>query len=355
MRACEDLNLRIRVQVALSNARRKFGERLRPCDPLARPVPPRYQCEMARSSFRKFRSLRYVFLLACTCLCASFLLNRATLYPDFKELSESAEVTRGVWAQDCARWREKQILKYMDENSSRAYFADLFRKGCFRSGIEVGVADGRFSEHFLRVGSHEPLVWYMVEPFPNPELKKRFWVSSDGTADFSNGTWSRQGVGRNAHTIFIQEFSTDGRLIRDISDNSIDFIYLDGAHDHNNVYRELPMYFRKVKPGGVLAGHDYCNRGESPLNCKGCSSIPKCAKYTEYGIAHGKPPGKLAVNQNGVVRAVQKWLVQDQPELTIHFTREDFSRDSLSKTFMDYDLVVTNTRNPSWYFVKPEI
>jgi len=251
------------------------------------------------------------------------------------------------------RWREKQILQYMGENPSRAYFADLFRKGCFRSGIEMGVADGRFSEHFLRLGSQVPLVWYMIEPFPNPELKKRFWISSDGTADFLNGTWSRQGIGRNAHTIFVQEFSTDSRLIRDIADNSIDFIYLDGAHDHDNVYKELSMYFRKVKPGGVLAGHDYCNRGESPLDCEGCSFIPKCAKYTEYGIAHGKPQGKLAVNQNAVVRAVQEWIVQEQPGLAVHFTREDFTRDSLSVTKMDYDLIVTNTRNPSWYFVKP--
>merc|ERR1719359_2654789 len=31
--------------------------------------------------------------------------------------------------------------------------------------MEVGVADGRFSEHFL--SDARPKTWYMVEPFPN--------------------------------------------------------------------------------------------------------------------------------------------------------------------------------------------
>ena len=63
----------------------------------------------------------------------------------------------------------------------------------------------------------------------------------------------------------------------------------------------------------------------------------------------------MASNQAGVVRAVQEWLLRDEPKLRVHFTKEDFTRTELKMFGIDYDLVITNTRNPSWYFIKPFI
>ena len=89
-----------------------------------------------------------------------------------------------------------------------------------------------------------------------------------------------------------------------------------------------------------------------PLVCSGCRDVPRCGKYTEYGISRGKPDA-LATNQAGVVLAVQEWLVEAHPNLQLHYTLEDFTPESLKEDGMDYDLVITNTRNPSWYVVKP--
>jgi len=250
-------------------------------------------------------------------------------------------------------WGEYEILYHLRKYPSRAFFADLFRLGGFRSGIEVGVADGRFSEHFLKVNQGSGILWYMVEPYPNQELSNRFYIGDDGTADFSSGTWSQLTLSRGNHLVFLRELSTDVRLLRDISDNSIDFIYLDGAHDYKTVLQELPLYYRKVRAGGVLAGHDYCNRGEASLSCLGCESVPRCGKYISYGVKHGKPAGQYASNQAGVVRAVHEWLVSQEPALRIHYTKEDFTSQQLKSHGMEFELVVTNTLNPSWYVVKP--
>lgn len=244
------------------------------------------------------------------------------------------------------------IVGHLANKPSRAYFADLFRKGCFKSGIEVGVASGRFSEHVLSVNKEVNFVWHMIEPLPNEELKKRFAIFN-GTANFRLGSWAGHGIGQRAHIFFWQYFSTDPKVLRDIPDEGVDFIYLDGAHDYKNVKLELPFYYDKLQPGGVLAGHDYCNYGESSLSCSGCENVPRCGKYTDYGISHGKPD-KIASNQAGVVSAVQEWLVEAHPELTLYHTIEDFTRESLEKDGMDFGLVVTNTRNPSWFVIKPE-
>jgi hypothetical protein len=221
--------------------------------------------------------------------------------------------------------------------------------------MEVGVADGRFSEHFLLDG--QPKAWYMVEPFPNKKLQARYPASTSGRRaprrqlEEMPTSWASRGIGTTSTLRFFKAFSLDKAVLDAIHPESVDFVYLDGAHDYANVARELEPYYRMLRPGGMLAGHDYCKYDERPLACRGCADVPACVKYTEYGVRHGKGD-RLAANQWGVVKAVQEWLVR-HPELEVYHTIENFTRTSLAQDGMDYDLVITNTYNPSWYVFKP--
>ncbi|MCA9806745.1 MAG: class I SAM-dependent methyltransferase [Cyanobacteria bacterium HKST-UBA06] len=40
-------------------------------------------------------------------------------------------------------------------------------------------------------------------------------------------------------------------------DNSLDFVYIDGSHEYNDVLEDLNLWYPKVKPGGWFCGHDY--------------------------------------------------------------------------------------------------
>lgn len=42
------------------------------------------------------------------------------------------------------------------------------------------------------------------------------------------------------------------------ADHSIDVLYLDALHDKDFVLSELNAWLPKVRPGGIIAGHDYC-------------------------------------------------------------------------------------------------
>lgn len=41
------------------------------------------------------------------------------------------------------------------------------------------------------------------------------------------------------------------------SDNSLDFVFIDAAHDYENVRADILAWKNKVRVGGILAGHDY--------------------------------------------------------------------------------------------------
>lgn len=80
------------------------------------------------------------------------------------------------------KWTEHEILAYLEAHPQRAFFSRLFRDGGFTNGMEVGVAGGRFSEHFLRdnAGRDGPWRWTMVEPYPPRDLRHRLEPTGAG-------------------------------------------------------------------------------------------------------------------------------------------------------------------------------
>lgn len=41
------------------------------------------------------------------------------------------------------------------------------------------------------------------------------------------------------------------------NDNSLDFVFIDGDHSYQGCSQDISAWWPKVKPGGILAGHDY--------------------------------------------------------------------------------------------------
>jgi predicted O-methyltransferase YrrM len=44
---------------------------------------------------------------------------------------------------------------------------------------------------------------------------------------------------------------------KDYKDKSLDFVFIDAAHDYDSVKADIEAWLPKVKQGGYLAGHDY--------------------------------------------------------------------------------------------------
>jgi len=50
---------------------------------------------------------------------------------------------------------------------------------------------------------------------------------------------------------------TSSDVSKQYEPHSLDFVFIDAAHDYDNVLNDILSWFGKVKPGGVIAGHDY--------------------------------------------------------------------------------------------------
>ena len=109
---------------------------------------------------------------------------------------------------------------------------------------EIGVNEGDFSEKIISICQPKKLVLIDV------------WASRR----YHGGLFDKVKA-RFAHQIQNQQIE----IIRDLSfgaiaqcpDQYFDWVYLDTDHTYNTTRRELELLRSKMKPGGIIAGHDY--------------------------------------------------------------------------------------------------
>ena len=261
---------------------------------------------------------------------------------------------------DGRRWSESEILRFMTAHPSRPYFSRLFKEGGMRTGMEVGVAAGRFSEHLLRDAGAHVLAWYMVELAPTADfIRRNPPAAANRTRTPIGASWPARGIGYQARLIHLPFESMDPRVFKRVAPESLDFVYFDLPRKYVLTNRMLSAYWKLLRPGGVLAGHDYCDQGESEKRlvgqqrCRGCFPVPRCSTHAKDGVQSGTTPG-LATSHDVRVRAVQGWVTEQGGELTLHATSENFTRESLASDGIEYAMAITRTRIPSWFLVKED-
>lgn len=76
---------------------------------------------------------------------------------------------------------------------------------------------------------------------------------------------------------FIRANSMDA--VRDIPDGSLDFVYIDANHTFDFVMQDIIEWSKKVRKGGMVAGHDY-------FRCRNFGVVPAVDVYTREHLIH---------------------------------------------------------------------
>ena len=166
----------------------------------------------------------------------------------------------------------------------RTDFGQLFKMLGFTVGAEVGVRDGKFSETFCKAIPGLKLycvdLWWEYDKC-NAEKAEEHYQTARRRLD-------PYGV------IFVREPSM--RAVQTFDDNSLDFVYIDANHDFDFVIQDIVEWSKKVRPGGIICGHDY-------YRTRGMGVVPAVDAYT---YAHN----------------IQQWFITDEKEASFFWVKE---------------------------------
>jgi hypothetical protein len=122
--------------------------------------------------------------------------------------------------------------------------------------VEVGVYEGK------------SLAYFMVEML---NAKKMFNVYA-----IDSFTFSDEQTKENIEVVFKRNLASvidkvnvikgdSGGSAEQFEDESIDFLYLDADHIYSRVHSDIKAWLPKIKVGGIISGHDYCEAHEGVI------------------------------------------------------------------------------------------
>jgi hypothetical protein len=134
---------------------------------------------------------------------------------------------------------------------SRDDLPNFFREMGFKVGAEIGVLRGQFTEKLCQSGSQI----FAIDP----------WLAYTGSG--------RTQTDQRVHDAIYEETKTrlsaypnctvvrktSMEAVKDFLDGGLDFVYIDGDHSFTYIAGDIAEWSKKVRKGGVIAGHDYFN------------------------------------------------------------------------------------------------
>lgn len=143
----------------------------------------------------------------------------------------------------------------MEIHIERNDLGTLFKNLGFKKGAEIGVEQGNFSLMLLKAD----LKLYLIDPWVshNGEMLKtdKGVIKSEQRIIDQFYLNTQKKVAPYFGTEIIRKYSMEAIL--DFEDESLDFVYIDGDHQFESVVNDIISWSKKVRRGGIVAGHDY--------------------------------------------------------------------------------------------------
>lgn len=123
------------------------------------------------------------------------------------------------------------------------------------NGVEVGTHRGVFANMLLR--SWDCRILYLVDPYESGYDPTDYVSGCDRVVDLYAMTELLKPHAHRYQLIKLKSVEAAGRLEND----SLDFVYIDACHQEEAVFADLCAWWPKLRPGGLLAGHDIVEYG----------------------------------------------------------------------------------------------
>lgn len=138
-------------------------------------------------------------------------------------------------------------------NLSSRDFPVLFAAHGLQVGAEIGVERGKNTARWL--AALPELTLYCIDAW-------QYWPGYRDRKASRHAGYYEEALARLApfgeRAVIIPEFSVEAAAR--FADASLDFVFMDACHEYAHVTADLEAWEPKVRPGGIVAGHDFYNR-----------------------------------------------------------------------------------------------
>lgn len=137
----------------------------------------------------------------------------------------------------------------LDHFGRRSEFIQMLKERQVKLGVEIGTDHGKYAEQICQAIPDLKLI--CVDPYtPYTEGTE---VHDQANVDQIYKEANDRLTKYNTKIMKI----TSMEAVKHIADNSLDFVFIDGNHSYSYVLEDVTEWTKKVKPGGIVAGHDY--------------------------------------------------------------------------------------------------
>ena len=136
---------------------------------------------------------------------------------------------------------------YKIPNAFRNDLPTFFTEMGYKVGVEIGTLRGEFAEEICKAG----LKLFAVDPYQYYKGYRRHPKEAPMEEIYQEAKTRLAPY----DCTFVRKTSMDA--LDDFEDNSLDFVYIDGNHNVRYVIEDIYEWYRKIRPGGTISGHDY--------------------------------------------------------------------------------------------------
>jgi len=136
-------------------------------------------------------------------------------------------------------------------DTNRSMFPRFLVNQGYKVGVEIGVEQAHFLLRLANVGLKVTGVdpWHHYDGYRNKDYQERidgyYEDAKEKVKDLNNVTLMRK---------------TSMEAAEEFKNGSLDFVYIDGNHAFEYVAADIATWTKKVRKGGIIAGHDYASQ-----------------------------------------------------------------------------------------------
>ena len=146
--------------------------------------------------------------------------------------------------------------------SVRRQIGKILEKEGLKRGAELGVQSGKFAR--ITLESWSSCTYYLLVDI---------WAQQENYIDGANVAQDKQDLLVEKTSENVKKFGSKVHWCRNytsvcvlkVADASLDYVYVDARHDYKGALEDIKSWWDKIRPGGLMCGHDFVYNSEVQL------------------------------------------------------------------------------------------